>query len=862
MAWWDYGYQIAGLANRTTLADGNTWNHEHIALLGLALSSPQGEAHKIARHLADYVLVWSGGGGKDDVGKSKHMARIANSVYRGHCNEDDCDQYGIFPDGKPSKMMEASLVYRLCGRGSLDERLFREVYVSHHRRVRVAQVLDVSASSRRWAASAEAKRCDAPGSWYCPGSYSRGLQELFDPNATHQEALDYQAAYATRVQEQLKEKPLPNQEGLPPGSYLDSCRGCLISGTRLTCSHCRAPGSPSIASNLEYQKCPLPQINNIQGRLQCEPKPNAASIPRGGYQRSCKGCDMQGDVLHCSHCGTASGNQVPASFEVLRCPAPAELDNDNGRLTCRGVPNDLACPPGPYLKSCQGCRSEAGHVSCALCRRADGRQVAAEAAAGRCRWPAQLENQDGELVCSGSLAGPYKQSCSKCQQLDDVLSCECAKSDGQRLVSSYEVSRCQSPAELHNREGKLTCQGVPNGRRLPPGPYLESCEGCHVFKETLHCSHCLNAEGLQLKSSLEVAACLSQQRKPENVNGAPSTGGRWPVLARGWAMDTQCGATVDWAMLQALAALDDATLLTVPWTHRPAAARTRRGRVARTAEWHGRPELAPGVVNGAVPAPSSAPKYKGDLTYAPADSLTKRRAQGPRPATGRIKQVTGATGVGFIDCPELKVGAFPIGTEVNFAILLSKDSKHVMRNDMKPQAFDLQPTVLVLADVSSFGVHAYLFGYGYGNWAAAPDMGLRYKEHDNFVSVTASPMEIPGERALVADGYWCATLGPLLILKPPILEKHLWPIPSQALRSLDVNTGPLGVLTTLWGTLLLHEPLKARLGHERVLKGVCGINVAASCGLAALTFLAPSRLLLAGLAAQVAGFAAWQATSC
>lgn len=57
MAWWDYGYQIAGIANRTTLADGNTWNHEHIALLGLCLSSPIPEAHKIARHLADYVLV-------------------------------------------------------------------------------------------------------------------------------------------------------------------------------------------------------------------------------------------------------------------------------------------------------------------------------------------------------------------------------------------------------------------------------------------------------------------------------------------------------------------------------------------------------------------------------------------------------------------------------------------------------------------------------------------------------------------------------------------------------------------------------------------------------------------------------------
>merc|ERR1719399_1482046 len=60
LAWWDYGYQIAGLANRTTLADGNTWNHEHIATLGRCLTSPEASAHKIIRHLADYVLVWTG----------------------------------------------------------------------------------------------------------------------------------------------------------------------------------------------------------------------------------------------------------------------------------------------------------------------------------------------------------------------------------------------------------------------------------------------------------------------------------------------------------------------------------------------------------------------------------------------------------------------------------------------------------------------------------------------------------------------------------------------------------------------------------------------------------------------------------
>ena len=59
MAWWDYGYQINGVAKRTTIADGNTWNHEHIALLGKCLVSSENVSHPIVRHLADYVLIWT-----------------------------------------------------------------------------------------------------------------------------------------------------------------------------------------------------------------------------------------------------------------------------------------------------------------------------------------------------------------------------------------------------------------------------------------------------------------------------------------------------------------------------------------------------------------------------------------------------------------------------------------------------------------------------------------------------------------------------------------------------------------------------------------------------------------------------------
>ena len=95
MAWWDYGYQITGISNRTTIADGNTWNHEHIALLGKALTGSEEEGYQIARHLADYILIWGGGGG-DDLAKSPHLARIANSVYRDHCPGDvTCRAFGF-----------------------------------------------------------------------------------------------------------------------------------------------------------------------------------------------------------------------------------------------------------------------------------------------------------------------------------------------------------------------------------------------------------------------------------------------------------------------------------------------------------------------------------------------------------------------------------------------------------------------------------------------------------------------------------------------------------------------------------------------------------------------------------------------
>ncbi|XP_067935491.1 dolichyl-diphosphooligosaccharide--protein glycosyltransferase subunit STT3A-like [Watersipora subatra] len=47
MSWWDYGYQITAMANRTILVDNNTWNNTHISRVGQAMSSPEDKAYEI-----------------------------------------------------------------------------------------------------------------------------------------------------------------------------------------------------------------------------------------------------------------------------------------------------------------------------------------------------------------------------------------------------------------------------------------------------------------------------------------------------------------------------------------------------------------------------------------------------------------------------------------------------------------------------------------------------------------------------------------------------------------------------------------------------------------------------------------------
>ncbi|XP_065882675.1 dolichyl-diphosphooligosaccharide--protein glycosyltransferase subunit STT3B-like [Dysidea avara] len=120
MSWWDYGYQIAGMANRTTLVDNNTWNNSHIALVGMAMSSTEERAYEIMRMLdVNYILVIFGGMigySGDDINKFLWMVRIAEGEHPHRIKESNYftpqGEFRVDSAGAPTLLN--CLMYKMC----------------------------------------------------------------------------------------------------------------------------------------------------------------------------------------------------------------------------------------------------------------------------------------------------------------------------------------------------------------------------------------------------------------------------------------------------------------------------------------------------------------------------------------------------------------------------------------------------------------------------------------------------------------------------------------------------------------------------------------------------------------------------
>ncbi|KAJ7565033.1 hypothetical protein O6H91_02G045000 [Diphasiastrum complanatum] len=118
MSWWDYGYQITAMANRTVIVDNNTWNNTHIATVGRAMSSYEDEAYEIMRYLdVDYVLVVFGGVtgySSDDINKFLWMVRIGGGVFPVIKEPDYLNNGEYRVDKNAAPKMLQCLMYKLC----------------------------------------------------------------------------------------------------------------------------------------------------------------------------------------------------------------------------------------------------------------------------------------------------------------------------------------------------------------------------------------------------------------------------------------------------------------------------------------------------------------------------------------------------------------------------------------------------------------------------------------------------------------------------------------------------------------------------------------------------------------------------
>lgn len=91
--------------------------------------------------------------------------------------------------------------------------------------------------------------------------------------------------------------------------------------TMLICTHCPKSCGARVPSSIDVSECSHGFGNN-EGKLVCDGPPNQDGLPPGSYQQTCGGCTLQfakGDalrVLSCTHCHAPGGNTIGSSIKV------------------------------------------------------------------------------------------------------------------------------------------------------------------------------------------------------------------------------------------------------------------------------------------------------------------------------------------------------------------------------------------------------------------------------------------------------------------------------------------------------------------------------------------------------------------
>ena len=218
----------------------------------------------------------------------------------------------------------------------------------------------------------------------------------------------------------LQKKPppeQPNEEDIPPGTYLSSCNGCKFveGGSKLFCQNCPKTCGTFVEAEVSISES-CRSVSNENGKLVCEiPPEDLEHLPRGTYLGSCSGCTLEnlGTILRCLSCRDTRGQSQASELNVSSC---SSVGNKNGKLECQAssaIParklqeegGDI--PAGLYRDSCSGCtykryNEELFVLQCLACRTDQGVTVPSEMFMYN---PCSVVNQNGKLSCELPSSG-------------------------------------------------------------------------------------------------------------------------------------------------------------------------------------------------------------------------------------------------------------------------------------------------------------------------------------------------------------------------------------------------------------------------------------------------------------------------
>lgn len=176
----------------------------------------------------------------------------------------------------------------------------------------------------------------------------------------------------------------PNEEGVPPGTYLTSCEECKFvydiesSEKMLQCTRCsKECGTKVVTNKISVGACE--SFGNSDGMLVCDNLPtNEWNLPNGTYKNSCGGCKLENSnevddndsggvavhiVLSCLACKDSNGETHSSTLIIERDSGCNRIGNREGSLVCEEdmqLEEDAELPEGTYKDSCSGCLLTSG----------------------------------------------------------------------------------------------------------------------------------------------------------------------------------------------------------------------------------------------------------------------------------------------------------------------------------------------------------------------------------------------------------------------------------------------------------------------------------------------------------------------